>query len=106
MKEGGVVYSLSSHILQAPLYSYPTEKEDCYIWVTGSHAVKEDKWVRVENSRKATILDGHEIDVVYSLSNENHIMISHGVIFADYAEVDNDQGLTDEQCLHILNGGN
>jgi len=106
MKEGGVVYSLSSHILQAPLYNYPTEKEDCYVWVTGSHAVKEDKWVRVENSRKATILDGHEIDVVYSLSNENHIMISHGVIFADYAEVDNDQGLTDEQCLHILNGGN
>jgi len=104
MMEGGEVYSVSKHTLKSILFSYPTDEENSYIWVTGSHAVKEDgQWMRVAESRKASIVYEHEVKEIYSLSNENHIMISHGVVMADYAEIDNDQGLTDMQCMKVLN---
>ena len=45
-------------------------------------------------------------DVVVSLSCENHVLVINDTLFSDYEEVDNDQGLTDAQCLKIKNGGN
>lgn len=106
LKDGGRVYSKSKHALKGLLYSYPTGDEETYIWVTGKHAVKEDgRIIRVENSRKASVVFDHEVEFVYSLSCENHVMMSHGVCFADYDELDNSQGLTDVQCLNVLNGG-
>jgi len=106
LKDGGKVYSISKHVLSSPLYSYPTADESSYIWVTGNHAVKEDgKWIRICESRKATPVYEHEVETIYSLSCENHIMISHGVVLADYEEVENSQGLTDHQCLNVLNQG-
>lgn len=106
LKEGGKVYSVSKHILSSQLYSYPTGDESTYIWVTGNHAVKENgAWVRISDSIKGSLVYEHDIEFTYSLSCEHHIMMSHGITFADYAEVENDQGLTDIQCLNVLNGG-
>ena len=104
--EGGLVYTVSKHILEDVLYSYPTDEENSYIWVTGKHAVKEDGvWKRIENSRKASVVYDHNVTEVYSLSCENHVMISHGVVLADYDEVPNSQSLDLNQCLTVLNHG-
>lgn len=101
MAEGGEIYSISKHSLNSPLYSYPTDGDS--LVVTGTHAVHENgKWVRIENSIKACSVES-DIKEVYCLSNQYHRMISNGVTFADYAEIDNDQGLTDDQCLRLLN---
>ena len=93
---GGEVYTISSHLNNSPMYDYEG------VFVTGSHAVKEDKWVRVKDSKKAVISD-HISNEVVSLSCEKHIIISNDIVFADYDEVDNAQGLTDDQCLKVLN---
>jgi len=96
--EGGKVYGKSSYLNNSPMYDY------CGTLVSGSHAVKENgKWVRVNKSQQAMVCDD-EIEYVTTLSCENHIMIINDTVFADYDEIDNSQGLTDDQCLKVLNG--
>ncbi len=95
--KGGKVYTISSHYNGSPMYDYKG------VLVTGSHAVYEDgKWVRVKDSREGILTD-IKCRVVFSFSCKNHIIFSDDIQFADYDEIDNAQGLTDEQCLKILN---
>lgn len=74
--------------------------------VTGTHAVFEDgKYIRVENSKKATKINVKVPVRIYFLSNENHIMISNnGILFSDNMEIDAD--ITLEASLQMLNQEN
>lgn len=95
--EGGAIYTISRHSNTHTMFKYNG------VLVTGSHAVKEGGiWKRVIDSEKAVLTD-HVCKEVISLSCENHIMICNDTIFADYDEIDNAQGLTDPQCLRVLN---
>ena len=98
LKVGGVVHAKIQARLDTntPIYDYDG------VLVTGSHAVLEDgKWVRVEFSQKAVEVD-ENVDFVYNLSNELHLIEIAGVCFADYEETDN-FSLSDEDSLALMN---
>jgi len=98
--EGGIVHTISKHRNKQPMCDYKGTI------VTSTHAVYENgSWIRVGQSlltKKSDVV----CDVVVSLSCENHVLVINDTLFSDYEEVDNDQGLTDAQCLKIKNGGN
>ena len=74
------------------------------VYVTGSHAVKEDgKWLRVVNSRLAVPIYNADDTKVYSLTCENHRIIIHGIEFADERETDDYEYLNLDESLGILN---
>jgi hypothetical protein len=100
MANGGQVYSISSHLVdESQVFEYNG------IIVTADHAVQENgRWVRVKDSKGAIPAPG-ATSVVYSLSNDRHRIETQSGTFADYDEVDNSEGLTDQQCLMILNRG-
>jgi hypothetical protein len=99
LNKGGEVYTISSHLNKDPMFDYGG------VLVSGSHAVKEDgKWKRVKDANHSRNTD-KIIPVIHSLSCKNHIIMINDNIFADFDELDNSQGLTDEQCLKILNRG-
>jgi hypothetical protein len=93
---GGVTYSISSSLV-SEIYKYDD------IWVTGSHAVKENgKWIRVKDSAKSVKYDG--VFHVFNLSNENHrIITDNGIEFADYDETDFGSNINDKESLEALN---
>jgi hypothetical protein len=96
--KGGTIYSLrQSYTESGTLYEYND------VFVTGSHAVKEDgKWVRVVDSKGASPVVGGE--VVWSLGTTGHrIFTANGIEFADEFEHDDSESLTDEQSLFRLN---
>ena len=83
MAEGGRVYG----VLQGD-----GTIEDWYIYdgvyVTGSHFVKEDKWVPVSKSEGAELLWGG-FDTWYCVLNEHHLMVADNYqVFTDFDAVD------------------
>lgn len=98
LRSGGKVYSVSSHFNK-----YPTFKYNERVMVTGEHAVLEDgEFIRVKDSNKA-IISYALLEIVHTLSCENHRMIIEGITFSDYDEVDSPFGKTDPECLIELN---
>lgn len=97
--EGGHIYFIGS--------TYADPSEIYYyngVLVTADHAVLENgKWIRVKNSEQSKNVKFLEPQKVYFLSNENHIIISNGIVFADFDEIDNNELLTDEEILIKLN---
>jgi hypothetical protein len=100
LKLGGHVNStIQGDGLVETWYNYGTTK------VTGNHAIFErGEWKRVKDAKEA-ILNPNKEKVLYTLTNENHRMISEdGVIYTDYDEVDN-TGI-EEDLLAKLNKQN
>lgn len=94
--KGGVVESTrQSYTAPGTRYDYKGTM------VTGSHAVKEDIWRRVADSKYARPLVGS--GVVYSLVTSNHRIIIDGITFADEHETDQYEILTLDQSLATLN---
>ena len=78
--EGGMVYAVAKFLIN-DLYDYEG------VFVAGSHAVKENnKWVRVEDSKKGIKLDNGD-QIVYTLGNENKRIMINNIEFTDYFEV-------------------
>lgn len=73
------------------------------ILVSGSHAVKEDKWIRVRDSKISKKLDGTKI--VVPLVTQNHIFYTNDhQLWSDFAEVDNGHLMNEDERLKALNG--
>lgn len=97
---GGLIHAIYKCKInsETPIYNYEG------VIVSGGHPVLEDgKWVRVRESKKARLYDG-EIDFVYSLANENHLIPIAGILFSDYEETD-DFTISDEEAIRRLNDG-
>lgn len=93
---GGSVESVrQSYTAYGTRYNYKN------VLVTGSHAVKEDKWIRVASSQYAIPVIGDGI--VYSLVTPTHRIFVDGIMFADEHETDQYESLTMEQSLAVLN---
>lgn len=71
------------------------------IIVTGNHAVKEKRWLRVKNSAHARRIDGG--GVVYSLVTDLHRIYVNGIQFADEHETDKYEYLSLDESLAELN---
>lgn len=72
------------------------------VTVTGTHAVREfGRWIRVSDSELARPLD-IEMDTLYNLSTENHVMVIRDVIFSDFDDVD-DTTLSYQESLEAKN---
>jgi hypothetical protein len=96
MKDGGEVYFIAQSY-SSDIYLYNG------ILVTGSHAVFENgQFIRIKDSLMSSKVNFAVDQVVYMLSNENHLMISNGILFSDYDET-NDLSLTDDDSLVKLN---
>lgn len=93
---GGVVDSIrQSYTSNGTRYSYKG------IIVTGFHAVKEKRWLRVKDSVHAHRVDGDGI--VYSLVTNLHRIYVNGIQFADEHETDKYESLSLDQSLAELN---
>lgn len=71
------------------------------ITVTGNHAVKEKRWLRVKNSAHAERINGG--GVVYSLVTDLHRIYVNGIQFADEHETDKYEYLSLDESLAELN---
>lgn len=71
------------------------------ITVTGSHAVKEKRWLRVKDSVHAERINGG--GVVYSLVTDLHRIYINGIQFADEHETDKYEYLSMDESLAELN---
>lgn len=96
MKEGGMVTGRGEH-LSGDLYDYQGVK------VTGSHAVFDGEWMRVENTLKATQIALKEPVTVYIIDNQHHKIIIDGITFADFTEVDGSENMLPEDRIHHMN---
>lgn len=96
MREGGMVTGKGEH-LSGDLYDYQGVK------VTGSHAVFDGEWMRVENSLKATQIALKEPVMVYIIDNQRHKIIVDGITFADFTEVDGSENMLPEDRIHHMN---
>jgi hypothetical protein len=95
--KGGHVNARGS-MLADNMYDYHGVK------VTGSHAVFErGVWKRVEDSEDAELLFNNRVCVVHTLNTTRHRLLINGILFADYGEVTNSEGMTPAQRLEILN---
>lgn len=95
--KGGMVLSTRVAVSNGEIYNYND------VFVTGSHAVKENGvWIRVKDSKLAekSMLHG---TFIYSLVTSNHRIFSNGIEFADEAEHDESENLTADQSLARLN---
>lgn len=71
------------------------------VQVTGSHAVfYKGKWIRVKDCPEASKVEG-QFDV-YSISTENHLLVTDGMVWSDYEEVDDDSA-SDAKNIKTLN---
>lgn len=100
LKFGGVVYSLHVSMTER-IYKYKD------VYVTGSHAVLEDEWIRVENSPYGELEEG--VFTVYNLGTEFHRIVCdsslpQGILFSDADETDFGTRLNDKESLEALNG--
>lgn len=100
LKFGGVVYSLHTS-LTTQIFKYKD------VYVTGSHAVLEDEWIRVENSPYGELEEG--VFTVYNLGTEFHRIVCDskiptGILFSDADETDFGTKLSDKESLEALNG--
>ena len=94
--KGGRVLS-TRQSLSENLFGY------CGIYVTGTHAVKEnDRWIRVQDSGLAIPVFGKE-HLVYSLVTTNHRIFVNGTEFADETESDQYEWLDLDEALAYLN---
>lgn len=96
VKGGGTVLST-----RQSLTANGTRFEYKGVIVTGSHAVKEKRWIRVKDSAHA-----HRIDnggVVYSLVTSLHRIYVKGIQFADEHETDKYEYLSLNESLAELN---
>lgn len=96
MKEGGMVTGRGEH-LSGDLYDYQGVK------VTGSHAVFDGEWMRVENTLKATQIALKEPVTVYILDNQKHRIIIDGIVFSDFTEIDGSENMLPEDRIHHMN---
>lgn len=71
------------------------------IIVTGAHAVKEKRWIRVRDSVHAHRIDGG--GVVYSLVTNTHKMYIKDILFADEHETNDYETLSLDESLRYLN---
>lgn len=94
--QGGIVESVRQSIaVDGTRYNYRN------IIVTGSHAVKEDKWRRVRDSKYARPIAG--ADKVYSLVTSNYRIFINSLEFADEHETQWYEELSMVQSLAVLN---
>lgn len=95
---GGKVNGFGWAIADSPIYEYKGT------YVTGSHAVFEDgTWLRVRDSKLATLTDLPHDTIVYPLSVEEHLIVANDFISADFAETDDSWSSTEEERLEELN---
>lgn len=99
IKGGGTVLST-----RQSLTSNGTRYNYNGIIVTGFHAVKEKKWLRVRDSIYASRIDGGGI--VYSLVTALHRIYVNGIQFADEHETDMYESLSMNESLNELNKSN
>lgn len=96
VKGGGTVLSTRQSLTSnGTRYNYKG------IIVTGLHAVKEKRWMRVKDSAHAHRIDG--AGVVYSLVTNLHRIYANGIQFADEHETDMYEHLNLDQSLAELN---
>lgn len=96
VKVGGTVLST-----RQSLTGNGTRYDYCGTIVTGSHAVKEKRWIRVKDSANANKIEGG--GVVYSLVTSLHRICANGVLFADEHETDMYEYLDLNESLAQLN---
>lgn len=97
-KLGGKVtalYMASNEDLETPVYNYKG------ILVSSMHPVYHDgKWMRVKDT--GTQLTSAKCYMLYDVSTQYHKLVSQGVIFGDYDEVDKPYA-GEQECIDILN---
>lgn len=99
IKGGGMVLST-----RQSLTSNGTRYDYNGVIVTGFHAVKEKKWLRVRDSAHARRIDGG--GTVYSLVTTLHRIYVNGIQFADEHETDMYEHLSINESLNELNKSN
>lgn len=94
--KGGVVESIRQSIaVEGTRYNYRN------IIVTGSHAVKENKWRRVQDSKYARPIEGE--GKVYSLVTSDYRIFINSLEFADEHETPFYEQISMEESLRYLN---
>lgn len=97
--EGGKV--LATAVSAVPEIVYELDG----VRASGGHALCVDgEWMRLYQVKGAEKI-GHLDEYRYPIVNENHRLITeNGQVWADYAEVEETHGVTDDDRIEILNG--
>ena len=97
--KGGKVVALRQALV-SNLYNYKG------VLVSGNHAVKEDKWIRVKDSihSQPLYIGLVEESLVYNLVTTDHRIWINNIEFADEIEQNNYEEITMDESLEQLNG--
>jgi len=75
------------------------------IIVSGNHAVFENKWIRIKDSKFSNKINYDSSKKIYCLFTENNLIFSNGIKFLDYNETNNPflNGKINKLILNSLN---